>query len=785
MAKVAVHRIRWHISQKKAKITGSRSSWAGGYFQRSAIANNQDSKGFNRTDAENLVRMWNLFYQRTVAYAFDHPAAQEMIPRVYEAVQKCLGMDESLSLLFKEFGYYIGHVDLVYQPNNRKIADHLRRFGIESVTVSKPLTMHAFGHFLDACTMTHADAARFLAYLTNQGVTCFGVNNVSLQTVKEGESVTRGGVRAGGQAGESTAAGTHSGEVRRERSAFDDAAMKVVLGHLTAQEMNANLSLLKVLESPSAFPDAIMKASAGNPGNEANVLKQSLLNVVGAFKSEAGQGNIPIEDLLAGMYNMRSELLKAVKAQQGIAQHVSGSVGAGTLNGGPGAVGTSRADAAKAAEAGRMADAADEIFVQTAAQLVMAEYQKCKGNPKRMAQVIQRIVPDRHLLQKVLNAFRSDLIRQGVPLIEFFNLLSELNNILGADQSYQEFLKAGSALGISHEELLKELQENPQQAAQLIVLASEIRKVNREGSAEDLIQSLADFVEKAGDAAGERIESNPKDAVKLTSMLHQMEAEVNKELQQKGLSEELRTMGQQKLRMRMQRSIVDLKGKAALAQLRDSRTSEAEKVHFLLEMFADEKEMEEVMGQVKETLDPETVARDVGNQVMQKARQEMASRREKHMSKELPAGVYVQAVLDFFIKSEISRAVRYDLPFSVLLISFHGLPEDKAGHETHGDALRGLQNILIGDLRKFLRESDFVGYLSFNRFLVVLPMTRLEAVPSITKKFQGNLNRQVALPNGTRLSIRPRCGLAAFDKETANTYPKIHAELVKSWQGAG
>ncbi len=729
--------------------------------------------------------MWNLFYQRTVAYAFDHPAAQEMIPRVYEAVQKCLSKDESLSLLFQEFGYYIGHVDLVYQPNNRKIADHLRRFGIDSITVSKPLTMHAFGHFLDACTMTHADAARFLAYLTNQGITCFGVNNVSLQTVKEGESVTQGGVRAGGQLGDSTAAGTYTGEARRERSAFDDAAMKVVLGHLTAQEMNANLSLLKVLESPSAFPDAIMKASAGNPGNEANVLKQSLLNVVGAFKSEAGRGNIPIEDLLAGMYNMRSELLKAVKAQQGIAQHVSGSAGAGTLHGGPGAAGTSRADAAKAAEAGRMADAADEIFVQTAAQLVMAEYQKCKGNPKRMAQVVQRIVPDRHLLQKVLNAFRGDLIRQGVPLIEFFNLLSELNNILGADQSYQEFLKAGSALGISHEELLRELQENPQQAAQLIVLASEARKVNREGSAEDLIQSLADFVEKAGEAAGERIESNPKDAVKLTSMLHQMEAEVNKELEKKGLSEELRTMGQQKLRMRMQRSIVDLKGKAALAQLRDSHTSEAEKVHFLLEMFADEKELEEVMGQVKETLDPETVARDVGNQVMQKARQEMASRREKHMSKELPAGVYVKAVLDFFIKSEISRAVRYDLPFSALLISFHGLPEDKAGHETHGDALRGLQNVLIGDLRKFLRESDFVGYLSFNRFLVVLPMTKLEAVPSIIKKFQGNLNRQVALPNGTRLSIRPRCGFAAFNKETANTYPKIHAELVKNWQGSG
>jgi hypothetical protein len=743
----------------------------------------QETKAFSRADAENLVRLWNLFYQRTVAYAFDHPVAQEMIPRVYEAVHKCMAQEESLSLLFQEFGYYIGHIDLVYQPNNRKIADHLRRFGIESISLTKPVSLADFSRFLDACTLTHADPTRFLAYLTNQGVMCFSVNNVTLQTVKEGETVVGAGsdLPAGhGGGGGGPSAGTGRNE---PRSAFDDAAMRVVLGHLTAQEMTANLSLLKVLETPNAIPDAIMKASSGNPGNEAQALKQSLLNVVGAFRAEAGQGNVPIEDLLAGMYNMRSELLKAVKAQQGIAQHLAGPGSNGKPEGVlPGSV--KAMEPGRFAESNRLTDAADEIFVQTAAQLVMAEYEKCKGNPKRMAQVVQRIVPDRHHLQQVLNLFRMELVKKGVPLIEYFNLLSELNSILGADQSYQEFLKAGNSLGISHDELLRELQENPQQAAQLIVLASEARKVNKENSAADLIQSLADYVEKAGEAAGVRMETNPKEAVKLSSMLHQMEAEVNKELMQKGMPDELRAMGQQKLRLRMQRSITDLKGKAALAQLRDAKSSESEKVHFLLEMFSDEKELDEVMGQVKETLDSESLARDVGQQVMQKARAEMAARREKTMSKELPAGVYVKAVLDFFIKSEISRAQRYDVPFSAMLVSFQGLPEDKASHEQQGDALRGLQNVLIGDLRKFLRESDFVGYLSFNRFLVVLPMTKLDAAPIIVKKLQETMNRQLALPNGTRLAIRPRCGLTAFDKETVNTYPKIYAELVKSWQSA-
>ncbi|MBW8888659.1 MAG: hypothetical protein JF616_12960 [Fibrobacteres bacterium] len=738
----------------------------------------QQGSGFSRVEADTLVRLLNLFYQRTVAYAFDHPASQELIPRAYEALRKCLGSSESLSLLFQEFGYYIGHVDLVYAPNNRKFADHLRRFGIESITITTPVSLKAFARFLDACSLTHADPMRFLAYLSNQGVTCFNVNNVVLKTVKEGDEVVAAGSSRPAGPPMEVADGVFPGDAGRT-SAFDDAAMRVVLGHLTAREMNANLSLLRTLENPTAIPDAILKNATANPGQEAETLRQSLINVVGAFRTEAGQNGVPLEDLLAGMYSMRTELLKAVKAQQGLAQHLSGG-----LNGNPGNGSNGRATEGKASDGGKLAEAADDVFVQTAAQLVMEEYNKCKGNPKRMAQVVQRIVPDRTLLQQVLTVFRAALVRQGVPLMEFFNLLAELNTLMGTDRSYQEFLQAGESLGVSHEELLQELQENPRQAAQLILLASEARKSNREGSAEELINSLADYVEKTGEAAQERILANPREAVKLGSMLQQMEAEVNQKLKDKGIPEEMRLMGQQKLRLRMQNSLNDLKGKAAMAQLGAAGVNESEKIQFLLEMFGDEKEMEDVMGRARDGLDAEALAREAGGQVMQKVRQEMASRREKAASKDLPAGVYVKAVLDFFVKSEISRASRYNLPFSAMLISFHGLPEDKAAFETQGDALRGLQNVLIGDLRRNLRESDFVGYLSFNRILVVLPMTPLDAVSAILRKLADSMGRQVALPDGARLTIRPRVGVAGFDKETAGTYPKLYAELVRSWQAA-
>ena len=189
-------------------------------------------------------------------------------------------------------------------------------------------------------------------------------------------------------------------------------------------------------------------------------------------------------------------------------------------------------------------------------------------------------------------------------------------------------------------------------------------------------------------------------------------------------------------------------------------------------MFPDEKELDSVMSLVRETLDQDSLAKDVADQVMQKVRVEQAARREKHMSKELPPACTSRRCWTSSSSPRISRASRYDLPFTALLLSFQGLPEDKAAIEKHGEALRGLQNVLIGDLRRYLRESDFVGYLTFNRFLVVLPMTTLEGVPSIVKKFSENLSRQVALPDGSRLAVKPRIGTAAFDKENLQQLPE-------------
>ncbi len=707
----------------------------------------EKSKASARLDADSFVRQWNLYFNRTIAYSLDHPAVLEMLPRVYASLQKLLDPAGSISILLQELGYYIGQLDIAYQPNNRKIADHLRRFGIDSITFSSPLHQEDLAHILEATALTHADATSFLRFLGSRGVHNIAVNNVTLQTVKEGEAVMAAGSESGG--------GRSSSSLK---NAFEDVTLRVVLGHITAQEMSTNLSVLQMLHAPAAggssLPQAVAQVSASAPPeSQENALRQALLNSLGMFSGSAQSGDTSIEDLLAGMYNMRGELLKALRAQEGLVRHLQ--------------------------QEDRLPDSAEALFENTAADLIVQEYRKHPGNPRKVADIIQRIVPEKRQLQGVLAKVRAALTQAGAPLIEYYNLLNELNIRLTADQGYQDFLRASTSVGVSAQELVQTLQQNPKQAAQLIVLAGELQRQGKGGKADDLVLGLADLVESAGEEIARQAEESPRESGRLAGMLFQLESEVGRELEGQTLSEEAKAAARQRLHLRLQRSLGDVKRRATLTQLRNPNLTETERMEFLLQTFADEKELDEVLGFIGAQ---DSVAEQVAQELLAKARQEMKARRERHLSKDLPNGVYVKAVLDFFLKFEVSRSLRYHLPFSAVLVSFQGLPEDKESQEKYGEALHGLQNVLVGDLRALFRDSDFVGYLGFNRFLLVAPMTAAEATSAIVKKIRDNLTRQAALPDGTRAWLRPRCGCASFDTEHVNTHQKLYQELQKSWK---
>lgn len=701
-----------------------------------------------RKDAELIVRGWNLLFNRCFSYAFDHPLVQETIPRVWELFRVALQRTGVLNIQLMEAMFFIDGADVIYQPTNRRIADHLRRYKVESLTMELGFTAQDFAVLVDACALTHADPASFQRYYHSRGGARLEVNQVSMRAVRGDEVVaSAGSLHMGGGSG---AAAPH-GEER-----FEDIVLKAMVGRLTAQEMEGNVALVQLLADPQALGRAAIEGTQGvAPQARASGMGQMVMNVLSHFATQQAKQGFSVEELLAGIYAMRGEMMSMVKSQQTLEQGL----------------------AEEEVEA-----ATDGAFDQTVCRIILDEFKSSRGNSRRVAHVLGRVVPGKKELRRILPKLKDTLISAGCGLPEWYGLVNELSAVVQGDKALEELAAAASEIGVTPDEILSELRKDPRGAAKLLVVASEIRRAGGDPSGDAALQALLESMDQAGqkltDDAGESL----AEVSGAMQSYKSLQTEVRQELSRKSLSPELRGNLMRKLDLRATRTLTDLKAKVLAGQLRDPNGTIDEKAGMLGELIQDEGEIDGVLDMALALVGSDELIQQIGAQIAEKVRNRLREERERAASRELPAGVYPKAVAEFFLRYETRRAARYGVPFSAMLLSFQGLPEDKDALDAHGIALRGLFHILAGDLRTQLREVDFVGSLGYNRLLVVLPMIVESNGVFVIRKIREKLGREVVLPNGERVWVRPRMGVASFGQSDSDGLREIMARLLHIWQ---
>ena len=700
----------------------------------------------DRKEAELLVRGWNLLYNRCFSYAFAHPLVQETIPRVWELFRAELQRKGSLNIQLLEAMFFLDGVDVMYQPNNRRVADHLRRFKVDSLSMSSAFDTQDFSVLVDSCSLTHPDAGAFMRYYQAHGGNHLEVNQVSLRSVREGDVLSTG--TGGGHGGP---AGPSGGDER-----FEDIVLRAMVGRLTAQELEGNVALVQMLADPQALGRAAIDGTKGlAPQARADGMGQMVLNVLSHFATQQTQQGFSVEELLAGIYAMRSEMIGLVKSQKTLDQGlVEEEVEAAT----------------------------DAAFDQTVCKIVLEEYQNSKGNARRVAQVIGRVVPGKRELRRILPKLKDAFLTAGLSLPAWYGLVKELSVVVQGDKALEELATAAAEMGVSPEEILSELRRDPRTAAKLLVVASEIRRGGGDAGSDASIQALLDSVDTAGDKLADAAKSGGIVAADAVRAYDQMQSEIRQDLAGREMSPEAKQNALRKLDLRTHRTLNDLKARVVAQQLHDPEAAIEAKAATLGELVHDEAEVDGVLEIAFQMVGADELARHVGQQIAERVKLRLLEERERAASRELPVGVYPKAVTEFFLRYEARRAARYAVPFSAVLISFQGLPEDRESLEKHPTELRGLFNILVGDLRTLLRDVDFVGSLGYNRVLVVLPMTLEENSSIVVKKIRERLGREVALPGGERAWVRPRLGLSSFDHSGSDGLKEIMAKLSQNWQ---
>jgi GGDEF domain-containing protein len=696
-------------------------------------------------DISNTVgRTFALLFNRMAMYNMDHPITDQSLAEFSKIINQGLAVYSPIVIIMHQDQFFVEEEPLDSRINTSKMLQHFKKAGVNSVSYEKGLgedELKTFAAiFIDTTSHVNADAMKKAC--TQQGVNKIKINHVFYTKVTENEEVVdRRELR-----GKSTAANQASGEPK------SGAGMESIVEKMMMQELEKSLSLSNIISNPRGVSkqmiDAGVSAANEDPSNSAGsgtVIMQQLQEVRQQVESaSAGQQKVSTQQLAVAVFDMKQDLLKGIEAQK--------AAGIEILN-----------EAQIRAETD---DIADKVLIQ----LVREEYQQGKITVPRMGQILRRLVPEPGELQRLMPKIKEALLEEGMPLADFLQLTQELKKELKSEELAHVLEKSAAEMGVSGDELIKEINRNPNGAAELIYLASEIRK----GSGDEKVMSdlLVDYIERVGsqltlDAAEKK---GPNGEKQLHGIIAKIEKELLQGLKNKDVDTAVIHQVAQRLNERMEECTKRLESQWILRRKSYSGDGE-ESATTVLGVFDEgtdeELELRDVLDKVQSSVDNKDLDKDKqGEAESEKTTspsQEETPEAEKPATTALPKGVLTRKSILYILKKEITRSMRYETPFSVLMLSvFKVTPEKQVASDSIDH--EGVMNLVLEQLAGIFRDSDIIGRLDKNKILVILPMTaEINSRTAMSRILKQINDRQFEI-DGADFTIKLAGSVTVFDQ---------------------
>lgn len=443
-------------------------------------------------------------------------------------------------------------------------------------------------------------------------------------------------------------------------------------------------------------PTAAKGGSTGGPGP---VLAQQLQLLDDEIeKSLKGESDVDLESLAEAVFQMKAELMGGIEAQK--------------------ALGTAYENELAILE--KANDLTDKVFIQ----LVKDEYKTGKITPARMAQILRRLIPDPDELSRLLPKIKVALLEEGMPLSDYLKLVKELRREIEDEGLARLLFESSEQVGVDGDELIQEIKKDPRHAAELISLAAEIRKGT--GDEQALTDILVEYVESLGTSITQDMAG--KDGMENEDHLRQVmsgvESKLVKQLRGMDLQEEILTRIESKLNQRLDTIVDDLKVQWLKASPLASGSSPKSLtvLQTLERSISEEGELATIIKAVREKVDREDLEEDDFTLIYEEIESVKRELMEEESKKVMPEGVLSLENMTLFVKKEIAKAARYDLPFSALAFSVVTAKYKEAHRDKKIPAQHLLDYVLVR-LARVVRDTDIVGKFKKNQMIVLLPMT--------------------------------------------------------------
>lgn len=485
-------------------------------------------------------------------------------------------------------------------------------------------------------------------------------------------------------------------------------------------------------------------AGAGDAKTHGSLLIQQLeMMHLEVEKHLHGEGDVGITDLAQAIFDMKKQLLEGIQAQK--------------------ALGVAYANE-KA-----IVDAANKMTDQVLVELIKEEYKNGTMSSQRLAYFIRRLIPEASELKRLLPLIKKALMAEGMPGSEYLSLIHELRNELENEELIRALQESADSIGVEADELIEEIRRDPTQAAELIYLASEIRKGGGDESA--LSDILVEYVERLGNQVAKDVTEGgePNGATHLKKVMIDVESSILKKLKDMQVDTDILVRMEQRINDRME-TILDKMRVDWLHTHGGRAEQEKPKMLSVLQTLehnvVGDDELGAILKIIRSKADAGEIEENNFSQIHDEIEKQKRAASGRNAEGGMQDGILSSDDLLYIIEKEIARAKRFGTPFSALALAYvTATPKIKSEEKPVT-----IDNVLISSLDKLyatFRETDYLGKIGKNRILVVLPMSNEQDSRNALSRVLRVLHAGPVDVNGVPVQLRVAGVVASYDTERA------------------
>lgn len=688
----------------------------------------------NITQALQIARAFNLAFNHAFMYGGSHQTTKDSAATFFHVLRPLLDISSTITIIAEKDSIFIENHCVDKLVSVQRINNRFKKAGVQSVSFDRNASLEsalAFFYVMGSLSdFKSVDAMQ--TYLAKEGIAGTKINYVVYKKVTLDEAVV-------------------NKELFSEtRSLFDKSDPGKIL-----REFSEILSLRGATndnEFTAAGTAAPSELSQSDYDKFIATQIKSINNQLSSSEiSEDGACLTPVE-MLETIYKIKENVLENIKLQRETGKLIAAQE--------------------------LVVTEINQISYRVIVRLIKEEYRSDrKISVKRLAQIIRRMLPDIKELKYLLPQLKDGLFAEGMPPSDYLTLVKELSKELESDGLVQILMEASDQIGLTLNELIEGIKEAPEEAARLIVLAAEIKKGGVSADDQHMSAILSDYIEKVSTALALQ---SPEVAARgggmlLKTVVTRIEREILDRLKSHNIDSNIVSEVARKLASQFSETVSALKGAWVKKTITRSKSLDEEAILSIIEQIADQGlDGYGVTDEIRALLISHGFSAEKLDNIINKA--QLRAEAAASQKIELPEGAFNAATMAFFLGLEIKRNLRYNSPFSTLLISFEKIIDIRSFTiiDLTPDINIQLSQQSLHLLKNMKRDLDLAGICPVKNQIIpfiILQMTDINGALYVKKRIETDFLFHEFVVNGITVHIEPAITAATFNRElTPDTY---------------